>query len=48
MNKKKTHDEINAIPDFFHNGRLCIEIDGKIYSKEGIYKLLLVAGLIEG
>lgn len=48
MNKKITFAEFNEIPDFFHNGKLCIEIDGKIYSKEGIYKLLLVSGLIEG
>lgn len=48
MNKKITLAEFNAIPDFFHKGKLCIEIDGKIYSKEGIYKFLLIAGLIEG
>ena len=45
---KMTLEQFNSIPDFFHKWRLCIEIDGKIYSKEGIYKLLLVAGMIEG
>ena len=48
MNKKITIAEFNAIPEFFHNGILCIEIDGKIYSKHGIFTLLLMAGLIDG
>ena len=38
--------EFNAIPEFIHNGRLCIEIDGKIYSKKGIFNFLMAAGLI--
>ena len=47
MDKKITIAEFNAIPEFFHKGRLCIEIDGKIYSKHGIFTLLLMAGLID-
>jgi hypothetical protein len=41
-----TIEEFNAIPEFVHNGRVCVEIDGKIYSKQGIFNLLNMAGLL--
>ena len=44
--KKITLAEFNAIPEFIHNGVLSIEIGGEIYSKQGVYNLLVVMGLI--
>jgi len=38
--------EFNAIPDFIHNGVLYIDIDGKIYSKNGVFKMLVIMGII--
>ena len=45
--KTMTTAEFNAIPDFFHNGILSIEIDGKVYSKRGVYNLLFAMGMIQ-
>lgn len=44
--KTMTLDEFNSIPSFFHNGKECIDIDGTIYNKTGILKVLIIAGII--
>jgi len=44
--KKITLAEFNAIPTFFHNGQLCVDIDGQTISRRGLFNLLVVAGLI--
>lgn len=44
--KKISLAELNTIPEFLHKGRLCIEIEGKIYSKQGIINFLFAAGLL--
>ena len=44
--EKITVAEFNAIPDFMHNGVLSIDIDGKTYSKSGVFKMLLLMGII--
>lgn len=44
--EKITMAEFNAYPEFMHNGVLSIEIGGKIYSKQGVYNLLVAMGMI--
>jgi hypothetical protein len=41
-----TLSEFNEIPSFFHKGKECIEIDGKIYNKSGVLKFLIASGII--
>lgn len=39
--------EFNAIPTFFSRGVLSIEIDGVVYSKGAVYKMLVLMNLID-
>lgn len=36
--------ELNGLPEFMHNGRLCVEVNGNIIAKEAIVKTILVLG----
>ena len=48
MNKETmTESEFNSIPTFFHNGKECIEVDGRIYTKSGLFKMLYYIGMIK-
>lgn len=34
--------ELNGLPEFMHNGRLCVEINGNIIAKESVAKVIMM------